>query len=51
MNPLTSILGTIISGFVLSIIIVLGLGTTALNGWGLDRPALLLQLRTGPRRR
>jgi uncharacterized membrane protein len=35
MNPLTSILGTIISGFVLSIIIVLGLGTTALNGWEL----------------
>ena len=35
MNPLTSILGTIISGFVLSIIIVLGLGTTALNGWAL----------------
>jgi uncharacterized membrane protein len=35
MNPLTSILGTIISGFVLSIIIVLGLGTTGLNGWEL----------------
>ena len=35
MNPLTSILGTIISGFVLSIIIVLGLGTTSLNGWEL----------------
>ncbi|MDH3832292.1 MAG: urate hydroxylase PuuD [Gammaproteobacteria bacterium] len=35
MNPLNSILGTIISGFVLSIIIVLGLGTTSLNGWEL----------------
>jgi uncharacterized membrane protein len=35
MNPLTSILGTIISGFVLSIIIVLGLGTSGLNGWAL----------------
>ncbi len=35
MNPLNSILGTIISGFVLSIIIVLGLGTTGLNGWEL----------------
>ena len=31
MNPLTSILGTIISGFVLSILIVLGLGATGLN--------------------
>ena len=35
MNPLNSILGTIISGFILSIIIVLGLGTTSLNGWQL----------------
>ena len=35
MNPLNSILGTIISGFVLSIIIVLGLGATSLNGWEL----------------
>ena len=35
MNPLNSILGTIISGFVLSIIIVLGLGATGLNGWEL----------------
>ena len=35
MNPLNSILGTIISGFILSIIIVLGLGTTSLNGWEL----------------
>jgi uncharacterized membrane protein len=31
MNPLTSILGTIISGFVLAIIIVFGLGITAIN--------------------
>lgn len=35
MNPLNSILGTIISGFILSIIIVLGLGATSVNGWGL----------------
>jgi uncharacterized membrane protein len=31
MNPLTSILGTIISGFVLAIIIVFALGVTAIN--------------------
>jgi len=31
MNPLTSILGTIISGFVLAILIVLGLGATGIN--------------------
>ncbi len=31
MNPLTSIPGTIISGFVLAILIVLGLGTTGFN--------------------
>ncbi len=31
MNPLTSIPGTIISGFVLAILIVLGLGTSGLN--------------------
>ena len=31
MNPLTSILGTIISGFVLAIIIALALGTRAVN--------------------
>jgi uncharacterized membrane protein len=31
MNPLTSILGTIISGFVLSVVIVLALGTTGVN--------------------
>ena len=35
MNPLNSILGTIISGFILSVIIVLGLGATSLNGWEL----------------
>ena len=33
MNPLKSILGTIVSGFILSIIIVLGLGTSGLNTW------------------
>jgi hypothetical protein len=31
MNPLTSILGTIISGFVLAIIIVVALGPTGVN--------------------
>ena len=31
MNPLTSILGTIISGFVLAILIVLGLGAAGVN--------------------
>jgi uncharacterized membrane protein len=36
MNPLTSIPGTIISGFVLAIIIVLGLGTSGLNLWSLE---------------
>jgi len=35
MNPLTSVLGTIISGFVLSIIIVFGLGITGINAYGL----------------
>ncbi len=35
MNPLTSILGTIVSGFILSIILVFGLGTTGLNTWEL----------------
>jgi uncharacterized membrane protein len=35
MNPLNSILGTIISGFVLSIIIVLALGATSINAWQL----------------
>ena len=35
MNPLNSILGTIISGFILSVIIVLGLGATSLNVWEL----------------
>jgi uncharacterized membrane protein len=36
MNPLTSIPGTIISGFVLAILIVLGLGTSGLNLWELE---------------
>ncbi|MEA2093452.1 MAG: hypothetical protein U9P11_02675, partial [Pseudomonadota bacterium] len=31
MNPLTSIPGTIIAGFVLAIIVVLALGTSAIN--------------------
>mgnify|MGYP003572569222 FL=1 len=35
MNPLNSILGTIISGFVLAIIIVVALGTTGFNLWSL----------------
>jgi uncharacterized membrane protein len=35
MNPLTSIPGTIISGFVLAIILVLGLGVSGLNLWSL----------------
>ena len=36
MNPLTSILGTIISGFVLAIVIILALGTGSLNLWSLE---------------
>ena len=36
MNPLTSIWGTIVSGFVLSIIIVAVLGTSGLNLWSLE---------------
>lgn len=36
MNPLTSILGTIISGFVLAIILILVLGTGSLNLWSLE---------------
>ena len=35
MNPLNSILGTIVSGFVLAIIIVVALGTTGFNLWSL----------------
>jgi len=35
MNPLTSVLGTIISGFVLAIIIILAIGTGTLNLWSL----------------
>ena len=31
MNPLTSVLGTIISGFVLAIVLVLALGPTGIN--------------------
>jgi uncharacterized membrane protein len=33
MNPLTSIPGTIISGFILAVLIVLGLGATGFNLW------------------
>ncbi len=36
MNPLNSIPGTIISGFVLAIVIVLGLGTTGFNLWEIE---------------
>ena len=36
MNPLTSIPGTIISGFVLAILIILGVGTTGFNLWSLE---------------
>ena len=35
MNPLNSILGTIVSGFVLAIIIVVALGPTGFNLWSL----------------
>ncbi|MDX1697435.1 MAG: urate hydroxylase PuuD [Thiohalobacterales bacterium] len=36
MNPLNSILGTIISGFVLAILIVLALGMSGFNLWSLE---------------
>ena len=36
MNPLTSILGTIISGFILAILIVLGMGMSGISVWGLE---------------
>lgn len=36
MNPLTSIAGTIISGFVLAILIVVGLGMSGFNLWQLE---------------
>ena len=36
MNPLTSILGTILSGFVLAILIIMGLGMSGLNLWALE---------------
>jgi uncharacterized membrane protein len=36
MNPLTSVLGTIISGFVLAVIIVVAMGVTGLNLWVLE---------------
>jgi uncharacterized membrane protein len=36
MNPLTSIWGTIISGFVLAVLIVLGLGVSEVNLWAIE---------------
>ena len=36
MNPLTSVLGTILSGFVLAVVILLGLGTSGLNLWAME---------------
>ncbi len=36
MNPLTSILGTIVSGFILAIVIMLAVGTGSLNIWALE---------------
>ena len=36
MNPLTSVLGTILSGFVLAILIMLGLGITGFNMWAME---------------
>jgi len=36
MNPLTSIWGTIISGFVLAVLIVLGLGVSGVNLWEIE---------------
>ena len=36
MNPLTSIAGTILSGFILAILIVLGLGTSGFILWALE---------------
>jgi len=36
MNPLTSIWGTIISGFILAVLIVLGLGVSEVNLWGIE---------------
>ena len=36
MNPLTSILGTIISGFILATLIVFGLGMSGISVWGVE---------------
>ena len=36
MNPLTSVLGTILSGFVLAILIIMGLGMSGFNLWALE---------------
>jgi uncharacterized membrane protein len=36
MNPLTSVLGTILSGFVLAILIILGLDSASLSVWAME---------------
>ena len=36
MNPLTSVLGTILSGFVLAVVIMLGMGISGLNLWAME---------------
>jgi uncharacterized membrane protein len=36
MNPLTSVLGTILSGFVLAILIILGLDSSSLSVWAIE---------------
>ena len=36
MNPLTSVLGTILSGFVLAVVILLGMGISGLNLWAME---------------
>ena len=36
MNPLTSVLGTILSGFVLAILIILGLDSSSLSVWAME---------------
>ena len=36
MNPLTSVLGTILSGFVLAILSVMGLGVSGFNLWAME---------------
>jgi len=36
MNPLTSVLGTILSGFVLAVLIILGLDSSSLSVWAME---------------